>query len=477
MLRARVDSATFHGYLLQGLLNESSTEASSHSAGASVSVDVVAAAPATESRSSQEQPGQKEVVYTPASEALLVARKELSGFSFSRAQHRIDAANKRRDNEQLMSDETHSVRELYIHSKDLALNSSQFGDERPLTAIRYSADGNLIATGSLSSVVKIWDTQVFLNAGVLRNAVERITALSWHPESGLGARTSLLAAASADGTCYVWNTSLCSASGGGGGSENCHHDKNGDAVSGNSSSAKDDEIAPMDLENAPPPSAAGGNGLNPSQQAIMHKLEGHRGVATACEFHPMGSLLGTAGADRTWRLWDVATGTELLVQDGHYGESSALAFHPDGSLACSTDSIGVALVWDLRSGQCIQSLTGHTKKITGVSFHANGFQFVTSGADNLAKIWDLRKKKCHYTLPAHGNIITDAKYSSSGELLVTSSFDGAVKVWGSRDFRILRTLTGDGGKLMACDVAPDERHIVSAGYDRTIKLYAHKDEF
>jgi WD40 repeat protein len=58
-------------------------------------------------------------------------------------------------------------------------------------------------------------------------------------------------------------------------------------------------------------------------------------------------------ADYTWRLWDVETGSGLLIQDGHNKECSAISFQVDGSLAFTTDWAGVALAWDLRSGTCV----------------------------------------------------------------------------------------------------------------------------
>jgi U4/U6 small nuclear ribonucleoprotein PRP4 len=46
----------------------------------------------------------------------------------------------------------------------------------------------------------------------------------------------------------------------------------------------------------------------------------------AAEFHPSGAWAGTASYDRTWRLWDVERGDELLLQEGHSKEVYALAF-------------------------------------------------------------------------------------------------------------------------------------------------------
>lgn len=46
----------------------------------------------------------------------------------------------------------------------------------------------------------------------------------------------------------------------------------------------------------------------------VRTLLGHAGRLARIGFHPTGRYLGTASFDHTWRLWDVETGQELLLQ-------------------------------------------------------------------------------------------------------------------------------------------------------------------
>lgn len=433
---------------------------------------------------------QKEVFYSPATEGMITARRDIATYSFARGQARLNNTKLIRESEDLEAEETKNVRDLYIHCKELTLNSSQVGDDRPITTVRYSPDGKFASSGSLSGVVKVWDTETLANKAVFRGTLDRITAVSWHPNAQLAnGGPMLLAASSAEGCCHVYDFRKFDAedhqNSNSGAAQSESMDCDGVAVADGESDGDDSggedsdgEGEGMDVAESAAPTTTGAQLTSrASQQTVVHKLVGHKGMVMACEFHPSGRYLGTAGHDATWRLWDTEYGKELLLQDGHARDLSALAFHPDGSLLMSADAGGVALLWDIRSGQCIQAFQGHIKKISAVSMSANGFHAATSSLDNTVKIWDLRRKKCFYTLPAHTNIVSDVRYSGSGELLLTSSFDSSLKIWSGRDFHILRTLAGHSGKVMGADFAPDEKHIVSAGFDRTVKLWAHKDEF
>jgi WD40 repeat protein/tRNA A-37 threonylcarbamoyl transferase component Bud32 len=69
-----------------------------------------------------------------------------------------------------------------------------------------------------------------------------------------------------------------------------------------------------------------------STLALRHELVGHHEEITGLAFAPDGRTLATASLDRTVRLWNVASGQDLLVLEGHAGPVRALAFSADGSM-------------------------------------------------------------------------------------------------------------------------------------------------
>lgn len=383
---------------------------------------------------------QKEAFYSPAAEVLITARKAISEWSVERAHCRIIGTKKIRSSLVLQQEEDKRALELHDTNRHMSLSGSEFGDSRALTVVQYSASGDLLATGSLACTVKIWDSNANKCQGDLNGHVERVTSVSWMPSCLQDARRNFVASTAADASCILWDASRAVMS--------------ADKMTNGSIITNDMDVC--------------STGAGP----ILQKFIGHQGVVSDCDIHPMGRHIGTAGHDYTWRLWDIETGSEILLQDGHVKECSSLSFQCDGSLVLTTDWAGVALLWDLRSGQCIHVFQGHVQKIVTSCFSPNGFQVATGSIDHMVRIWDIRKKKCWYTLPAHSNVISDLKFSNSGELLLTSSFDGTAKLWNARDFDLLRTLSGHSGKVMACDISPNETAVATAGFDRTLKIWS-----
>ena len=125
----------------------------------------------------------KEVFYSPANDELIVTRKSLFEFSFKMAQERLSRMRNMPERSDLEMEHNKYVNSLYTNSKEMTLNSSQFGDDRPLSCVRYSPDGTKVATGSLSSYIKIWNVSDLGCVDTLRGHEERITSVSWTPEA------------------------------------------------------------------------------------------------------------------------------------------------------------------------------------------------------------------------------------------------------------------------------------------------------
>lgn len=64
-------------------------------------------------------------------------------------------------------------------------------------------------------------------------------------------------------------------------------------------------------------------------------MKGHQERVCRVAFHPTGDYVASASFDTTWRLWDVNTAKEILLQEGHSKEVYSVEFQNDGALVAS----------------------------------------------------------------------------------------------------------------------------------------------
>lgn len=201
-------------------------------------------------------------------------------------------------------------------------------------------------------------------------------------------------------------------------------------------------------------------------------FRGHERRVTDTDYNPTQSFIASASFDMTWRLWDLNTGSELLLQEGHSREVYCATFHCDGSLLCSAGLDCIGMVWDIRSGKCPILLNGHVKPIYSVDWSPNGYQIATGSGDGTIKIWDLRKSNDPFTILAHNNIVSSVSFDRGhGNLLTSSGYDGKVNVFSSDNWVKLKTLEGHTDKVLCSDISKDTKFIVSSSWDRSIKLW------
>jgi RNA polymerase sigma factor (sigma-70 family) len=68
---------------------------------------------------------------------------------------------------------------------------------------------------------------------------------------------------------------------------------------------------------------------------------------TSIAFSPDGHWLASGAGDRAVRVWEAATGKQVLRFDGHFGEVTQVTFTRDGRGVVSAGEDGFAYLWDL----------------------------------------------------------------------------------------------------------------------------------
>jgi WD40 repeat protein/tRNA A-37 threonylcarbamoyl transferase component Bud32 len=172
-----------------------------------------------------------------------------------------------------------------------------------------------------------------------------------------------------------------------------------------------------------------------SDQSQM-TMRGHVGGVNRVVFTPDGKRIISGGEDGTIRVWDIATGKELMKIDAHKSWITYTRVHPDGKQIASSSGENTVKLWDLDNGNLIRIFHGHTGRVTCVDFSPDGKRLVSCSVDSTVRVWDVNTGKEILLLTTPNRKFASVAFSPDGKRLVALTITGAdgnrfIKVWDS----------------------------------------------
>jgi WD40 repeat protein len=195
-------------------------------------------------------------------------------------------------------------------------------------------------------------------------------------------------------------------------------------------------------------------------------------VVFAAAFSPDGSQAAAGGADRMFRVWNVADGKEIHKVENHADWVLGLTFAADGKRLYSAARDKSTKVYDLVAKEPLLTFSGHTDGVYGVGISPDGKTAVSTGADNQLRYWtpsgDAPQVRA---VPAHANTAFALRFSKSGKVLLTAGGDNLVKLWNPADGALAKTLEGHADWVYSLALSADEKLAAAGAWDGKVKIW------
>jgi WD40 repeat protein/tetratricopeptide (TPR) repeat protein len=160
----------------------------------------------------------------------------------------------------------------------------------------------------------------------------------------------------------------------------------------------------------------------------------HGAEVSHATFSPDGSLLATASSrDGTARLWDTRTGEARLapLRSASVGLSgvSMSCFSPDGRRLATAGIDETARVFDTASGEEVVPPMRHKANVVWVAFDGGGNRLATASDDGTARIWNALTGQPLTPPLRHAGAVGRAVFSRGDRFLLTSAVQGTARLW------------------------------------------------
>lgn len=188
-------------------------------------------------------------------------------------------------------------------------------------------------------------------------------------------------------------------------------------------------------------------------------------------FSPDGNRLAVCGADRSIRIYDVASNTEQHLIEDHADWVLDIAWSPDGSKLVSASRDKTSKLFDATSGDALVTFNGHGDVVTSAAFLADGNSVVSSGRDRQLRVWNVSDAKEQRRIGGFGNEITELFLLADGRVF-TASADRKARAHNVGDGKALKSYDGHTDWIYSVTVHPDSGAIATGAYDGEIRIWS-----
>ncbi len=243
------------------------------------------------------------------------------------------------------------------------------GHSSAVTALAWSPNGKLLASGSWDCSVHLWEAETGSRILRYQGHTAGVTTIAWSPNR------KLLASGSEDGVAQVWDAAT--------GQTRFTYRGHTQAITALAWSPEGAYLASASINQTV-------HVWKPTSQAKPFVYKGHRAIIEVILWSLDGKRITTVGRDQTVQRWDAASGGNILTSRNPDAPSRAAAWSPDGALVAVGNEDGLVVLREVSTGKLLFVYRGHTQKVLVVRWSPDGSRVTSGSVDQTVHIWQAR---------------------------------------------------------------------------------------
>ena len=197
-------------------------------------------------------------------------------------------------------------------------------------------------------------------------------------------------------------------------------------------------------------------------------FRGHENGWGYVTFSPDGTKVASGGfGDQIIHIWDVTEDRQLLSLDLGDGPIDSIAFSPDGKAVAGAARL--IRLWDVATGSQLlaQVNTWHQTGVKFVAFSADGKRLITRGKSGTTRVWDVGSSTQILKRDAVDDYggFGDRRSDTDGKVVACAYDHGRkIELWDAGTGRGIRTISHDHPSWFVA-LSPDGRLVATGGVD------------
>ncbi len=213
--------------------------------------------------------------------------------------------------------------------------------------------------------------------------------------------------------------------------------------------------------------------FKPADGALVADLVSLPDVAFRAVFNPAGNKLAVGAADRSIRVFDVATTKQEVLIEDHADWVVGLAWSPDGGRLASGSRDKTSKLFNAANGEAVATYSAQGDQVFGVGFSPDGKLVFTAGGDKKIHAWNAEDGVKKGEIAGFGREVL--ALVTHGDKIFSGSADKSVQQHRVEGFKHFKTYPGSTDAVFAVAYHPASGRIVAGSFSGEVRVWNAED--